>query len=274
MQWKFFPCFYHLAWHCLKSSEQSTACTKQCVEAFRGCDVKNDLFNLSFLGFTQQIYCEETSTWKTGNVLILQAVSNLFTSWSWRTEHQNRRLNQGTPCKSSHWLHLQKFKPASSCTSSFLSNTMRQDPPGCYDFRPVSGWNASRLAVPETRTPSWLSDDRTGHGCSERGTVGKLWPAGQAGSAGTLACFKTKRRVCRQTNKTGLLAQRTTCGKGERRRGAEWGQQLAWRMGCDPWVHLKDYNGFCYVRHASGFNGELWSMVGNCWWLFILSGYL
>lgn len=85
-----------------------------------------------------------------------------------------------------------------------------------------------------------------------------------------LACFKTKRRVCRQTNKTGLLAQRTACGKGERRRG----QQLTWRMGCDPWVHLKDYDGFCYIRHASGFNGELWSMVGNCWWLFILSGCL
>lgn len=64
----------------------------------------------------------------------------------------------------------------------------------------------------------------------KEGSVGRLWPARQAGSAGT-AGFKTKRRLDGQTSKTGIL--RAVRG-GERRRGAERGQQLARRMGCDP----------------------------------------
>ena len=68
-------------------------------------------------------------------------------------KHQDVCLNQGAPHKLSPWLHLPPFFfLAPALPPLFLPNTMRQDPPGCYDFSPVSVWNA----------PTDCLDSRTG----------------------------------------------------------------------------------------------------------------
>lgn len=90
------------------------------------------------------------------------------------------RVKRGPPCKLSRWLHLLKFGSA----SSFLADTMRQDPPGCYDFRPVSIWNASRpgASVIQSHRQLFGQRDRTQIRLASKGSCG---PAQQDGGTQT-----------------------------------------------------------------------------------------
>lgn len=92
---------------------------------------------------------------KTGGVLVLRAACFLAEGEQQGVchPHSSRMLvwSRGllSPC-----LRLQTFRSAASCAAPFRTNTMRQDPPGCYDFSPKSGWNASR--VDDSQLTVWM----------------------------------------------------------------------------------------------------------------------
>lgn len=202
-------------------------------------------------------------------------------------------LNQGAPYKLSARLHLQTFRSVSlpfffCCpgpASSFLPNTMRQDPPGCYDFRPVSVWNAAtdcldsrtgRRYVP--RFKEELLSGTAGRGTQTPRSVSNPDPAGRNGTVSR--SHEVQREALDGGNNAavlrvvtqllGLITARTRLfhgGSGEKagRLDVERAQQLAPEWAA---IHESDWRirmVFVTFDMPLASTVSAVNMVGNCW---------
>lgn len=176
------------------------------------------------------------------------------------------------PYKLSLWLHLQIFTSASFSrtgpTSSFLPSTMKQDLPGCYDFRPVPVWNASKLRASlvgrQHRTHISSVSNRSSGRARQDAAAGRtplsVVRLGQSSSRGSPLVGKCQ--GC-HWDRLGFISldgeHKSECeceevSRGERREAER--AAAGSRTGCHVWIPLKDEDGFCYLWHAPGFDGE------------------